>query len=204
MDSWWLQVLGWFGAAVLVWSQFQTGVRRRRAVHLVGCLLMGAFGAVIGVWPLVGLMAVLAGLSAWRLVQGRREQHDVQSYEILGVEPDDDYLRHVIRVHEGDILTHNPDFVHDPFAGDITYLVLKGDETVGVVILRDAGDRTAQLRLDWVTPRHRDLTPAEFVFGPDGPLRRRGFRRVLAPPDAIEPYYAMLGMRRDGDAYLLP
>jgi hypothetical protein len=54
-----------------------------------------------------------------------------------------------------------------------------------------------------VTPRHRDVTPGEFVFGPEGPFRRRGFRRVLTPPDMVEPYYESLGFHRDGDAYVL-
>jgi hypothetical protein len=109
----------------------------------------------------------------------------------------------VLRVHEGDIRRFNPEFVHDPFTDDSAYLVLKGDETVGVVLMRDAGNGTAQVLLDWVTPRHRDLSPGEFVFGPEGPFRQRGFRRVLTPPGMVEPYYERLGFRRDGDAYVL-
>src|SRR6476661_3023444 len=76
---------------------------------------------------------------------------------------------------------------------------------VGCVILigHDAANRTAQLLLDWVTPRHRDLSPGEFILGTDGPLRRRGYRRFLPPPGMVEPYYADLGLTRDGDAYVL-
>ena len=48
----------------------------------------------------------------------------------------DEYLRHTLRVHGADILRFNPDFVHDPADDQDAFLVEKGDETVGVVLLR--------------------------------------------------------------------
>ena len=35
---------------------------------------------------------------------------------------------------------------------------MRGDETVGVVIIADTDDSTARLSLDYVTPRFRDFT----------------------------------------------
>ena len=203
MGTPWLELLGWVGSAILVWSLLQTQLRRLRVINLVGCVVLIVYNTVNHVWPMVGLNVVLAGINVFYLARMSREKHDAEVYEVLEVAGDDTYLRHVLRVHEGDIRRYNPHFVHDPFAGDPSYLVLRGDETVGVVLMRDAGEGTAQLLLDWVTPRHRDLTPGEFVFGPEGPFRRRGFRRVLTPPDMVEPYYENLGFRRDGDAYVL-
>jgi len=203
MGSWWLEAVGWIGSAVLVWSLLQTQLRRLRVINLVGCVVLIVYNALNHVWPMVGLNVVLAGINIVYLTRMSRDKHDAELYEVLEVAGDDTYLRHVLRVHEGDIRRYNPHFVHDPFAGDPSYLVLRGDETVGVILMREAGEGTAQLLLDWVTPRHRDLTPGEFVFGPEGPFRRRGFRRVLTPPDMVEPYYESLGFRRDGDAYVL-
>lgn len=124
--------------------------------------------------------------------------------EILGVDSQESYVRHFLRVHEGDIRALNPGFVHDPFEGDPTYLILKGDETIGIVLMRDVGNGTAQLLLDYVTPHYRDTAPGQFIFGPEGPFRRRGFRRVLAPESMVDPYYERLGYRRDGDAFVVP
>ena len=203
MGSWWLEAIGWIGSAVLVWSLLQTQLRRLRIINLVGCVILIGYNTANHVWPMVGLNVVLAAINIWQLARMAREKHDAAAYEVLEVAGDDTYLRHVLRVYEADIRRFNPDFVYDPFSGDPCYLVLKGDETVGVVIGRDAGNRTAQLLLDWVTPRHRDLSPGEFILGTDGPLRRRGYRRFLAPPGMVEPYYASLGLTRDGDAYVL-
>jgi hypothetical protein len=203
MGSWWLEALGWAGSAVLVWSLLQTQLRRLRLINLVGCALLIVYNVANQVWPMVGLNVVLAAINITYLVQMSRESHDAAAYEVLEVAGDDTYLRHVLRVHEADIREFNPGFVHDPFAGDPSYLVLKGDETVGAVILRESGSGTAQLLLDWVTPRYRDHSPGEFVFGPEGPFRRRGFRRVLTPTGMVDPYYERLGFRREGDAFVL-
>ena len=122
---------------------------------------------------------------------------------MLEVGGDDEFLRHGLRVHETDIRRHNPGFVHDPFTGDPCYLILKEDTAIGVVLMRDLGDGRAQLLLDYVTPPYRDLSPGEFVFGPDGPFRRHGFREILTPPGMVDPYYERLGFRKLGDAYVL-
>ena len=203
MGSWWLEALGWAGSAVLVWSLLQTQLRRLRIINLIGCAVLIVYNLANQVWPMVGLNIVLAAINITYLVRMSREKHDAAAYEVLEVAGDDTYLRHVLRVHEADIRRFNPDFVYDPFSDDVCYLVLKGDETVCVGIGHDAGNGTAQLLLDWVTPRHRDLSPGEFILGKDGLLRRRGYRRFLPPPNMVEPYYAGLGLSRDGDAYVL-
>lgn len=203
MNGWWLEAVGWLGSAVLVWSLLQTQLRRLRVINLIGCLVLIVYNSLNGVWPMVGLNVVLAGINIWYLVRASREKHDAAAYQVLEVASDDTFLRHILRVHGADILKFNPTFVHDPFDGDIAYLVLKGDETVGVVVLHDEGEATARILLDYVSPRYRDLSPGEFVFGPQGPLRARGLRRIIVPDDMVEPYYEQLGLVRDGGAYRL-
>lgn len=203
MDGAWLEVVGWVGSAILVWSLLQTQLRRLRVINLVGCLVLIVYNTVNQVWPMVGLNVVLAGINLYYLWRMAQDAHDARAYEVLEVSGDDEYVRHVLRVHEADVRRYNPGFVHDPFTGDPSFLVLKGDEMVGVVIVRDAGEGTAQIVLDYVTQRYRDLSPGEFVLGADGPFRKRGFRRILTPPGMVEPYYERLGFHREGDAYVL-
>ena len=84
-----------------------------------------------------------------------------------------------------------------------TYLVHRGDQTVGIVLVRDAGDGVAQVELDYVTPRFRDFTPGEFVYRRRGLFRDRGFRKVVTPRGMAAPYYDRVGLRRDGESYVL-
>ena len=199
----WIEIVGWVGSAILVVSLLQTRVLRLRWINLVGCVVLIGYNAAVGVWPMVGLNVVLAVINIVYLWRMLRTRHDAASYTVLEVEPDDTYLGHVLTVHADDIAEHNPGFVHDPEAQRSAFLVLRGDETVGVVLARDAGEGTAEVVLDWVTPSHRDFSPGEFVYRRSGLFARRGFSRVLSPAGMQHPYYERIGFRPSEDRWVL-
>lgn len=194
----WLDALGWGGSALLVYSLMQARVLRFRVLNLLASLVLVAFNAVLGVWPMVAVNVVLAGINVWFLRTLLHDRHDEAAYQVLEVGIDDAYLRHVLSVHGADIRRFFPGF-HGvaEAAGRSAFLVQRGDETVGVVVVRDAGDGLAQVELDWVTPRFRDFTPGEFVYRHSGLFRQRGFRTVLTAPGMVKPYYGRLGFRHD-------
>lgn len=199
----WIEVVGWTGSAVLVVSLLQTRVLRLRLINLVGCLVLIGYNAVVGVWPMVGLNVVLAVINVVYLWRMLRTRHDERSYTVVEVRADDAYLAHVLDRHGDDIARTNPGFTFAPAEVDAAYLVLHGDATVGVVLVRDAEGGTAQVLLDWVTPAYRDFSPGEFVFRDSGLFRRRGVRRVLSPAGMQNPYYGSIGFRPEGDRWVL-
>jgi hypothetical protein len=120
------------------------------------------------------------------------------------VKSDDAYLAYFLSVHRGDVARYQPDFSWDgvPREDRRPFLILRGDETVGVVILRVAGD-VAHVELDHVTKRFRDFSPGEFVWRESGVLRDLGIRTVVTSPVMVNPYYERVGFRRDGASYVL-
>ncbi|HEY3510690.1 MAG TPA: hypothetical protein VGL36_16100, partial [Kribbella sp.] len=160
MDTW--SVIGWGGSALVVLSLVQTRILRLRVLNLIGCVILVAFNAVVGVWPMVGMNAVLAIINVvhlWRLL---RHRHDEAAYQVLQVNEGDAYLGFVLERHQKDISRFNPGFTvgSSPYA----FLVQHGDRTVGVVLAHDAGAGRAQIDLDYVVPKYRDFTPGEFVY----------------------------------------
>lgn len=203
LDDPWLDLLGWGGSALLVYSLLQSRVLRFRVLNLAACLILVVFNAVLEVWPMVGMNVVLSVINLWFVVGLLRGRHDDRVFQVLWVRPDDEYLRHTLRVHAADIGRFQPDFVWQPGRpGSEAYLIQKGDETVGVVLLEADGE-TARVRLDYVTPRYRDFSPGEFVWRHSGLLSEHGFRRVVTPAGMVAPYYAEVGFRRDGDTFVL-
>ncbi len=198
----WLDILGWGGSALLVYSLLQASVLRLRVLNAIACVILIVFNAALEVWPMVGMNAVLVAINAYFIVQLLRDRHDETAYEVLEVSPTDEYLRHVLRVHGADILRFNPEFVHDPSETHDAFLVQKGDETVGVVLLREDGD-TAHVLLDFVTARYRDFSPGEFVWRRSGLLTQRGIRKVVTPRGMVGAYYDRLGFTRTGDSWVL-
>lgn len=200
----WLDALGWAGSALLVYSVMQARVLRFRVLNLIACAVLTVFNGILQIWPMVGMNVALAGINLWFIRRLLSERHDERAFQVLEVRPNDEYLRHVLRVHGDDIGKFQPDFVWDDMAAEgSAYLVQHGDETVGVVLIRDAGDGVAQVVLDYVTPRFRDFSPGEFVWRRSGLLRDGGFRRVVTPKGMVAPYYGRLGFRRESDHFVL-
>ena len=201
----WLDVVGWLGSALLIYSVMQARVLRFRVLNLAACVVLTAFNAALGIWPMVAMNVALAVINLWHIRNLAATRHDPETYDVLEVGPDDEYLRHLLRVHSADIATHQPDLVWDGAAqGRAAFLIQRGDETVGVVLTHDAGGGVAHVELDYVTKRFRDFSPGEFVWKRSHVLRERGFTRVVTPPRMVDPYYARLGFRRlENGAYAL-
>ncbi|MGW1061202.1 hypothetical protein [Micromonospora rubida] len=200
----WLDLIGWIGSALLVWSLLQARVLRLRALNLVGCLVLIGYNAALAVWPMVGLNVVLTVINVWYLRKMLATRHDEQTYQVVEVGVDDQFLAHTLRVHAADIARFNPGFRWGgPAARRSAFLVVRADEVVGVVLSHAEGDDVAQVDLDYVTQRFRDFTPGEFVYRRSSLFTDRGFRRVVSPPGMVAPYYPRLGFRPVGGSYVL-
>ncbi len=208
--SWWLDALGWAGSAVLVLSLTLSGVLRFRALNLLASLVLTVFNALLGVWPMVAMNAAIVGINAWHLARLLRTRDDERTYEVVGVDPRGEYLAHLLRVHAADVERHNPGFRLDEVLAReeppgtcrvAAFLVLRADETVGVVVLCDGGDGVARVELDYVTPRFRDFSVGTFVYRGDGRLAGLGLTRLLAGRRMAdrEDYFTRVGFRAEGE-----
>ena len=214
----WLEILGWTGSAILVWSLLQNRILRLRIINLIGCLVLIGYNLVLEVWPMVGLNVVLAVINVVYLRKLLGTRHDEASYEILEVPPDEVYARHFLRTHAADIAAFNPHLDHGTLnlhgrverPGTVaedpplrTFLVLRGTETVGVVALRPEPGGVGVVELDYVTERYRDFTPGEFVFRRSETLAAQGFTHIEVPLAMGAPYYERIGFSRRGEAFTL-
>lgn len=200
-----LDLFGWFGSALLIFSLLQTRVLRFRLLNLAASLSLVVFNALVGVWPMVGMNLATSAINVWFIGRMLRERHDDEVFEVLQVGPHEVYLHHFLRVHAADIAKHQRGFDPDGLIEeDLAFQVERAEETVGVVLIRREGD-VARVLLDYVTPRFRDFSPGEFVWNRAPRLRERGFRKVVTPPEMLNPYYDRLphGFRREGSSFVL-
>jgi hypothetical protein len=200
----WVEALGWAGSILLLSSLLQTRVLRLRILNTVAAVVLVAYNGIIAVWPMVAMNVGIVLINVVQVIRLRSASH-ASGYTLLEVDPRDEYLRHVLRVHESEIRRFFPTFVYDPGTpGATAFLILRRDEFAGVVLLHSAEDGVARLLLDYVTPRYRDYTPGEYVFERSGWFADHGFRSVIAPPDMADddPYLARMGFRRQGDEWV--
>jgi hypothetical protein len=198
-----LEIVGWAGSILVVWSLMQARVLRFRWLNFAGAVIATVYNAIIGIWPFFAMNLAIAIIDAYWLWKLMRTRHDEATYQVIEVAPDDAYLLHVLGTHAGDIATFFPDFTATPAPGErrFAFLVERGDETVGVVeVVDDAG--TGVIILDWVTKRFRDFTPGEFVYSRSGAFDGKPFARLVTgtgPHDVR--YLERTGFRRDGERW---
>ncbi len=200
-----LEVIGWIGSALIVFSLMQARVLRFRWINMFGSIIATFYNAALGIWPFVAMNAVIAVISAYWLRRLYREADDPAVYQVLPLAPEDPFLQHVLEVHAEDIATHQPDFVArsgDPARS--TLLLVRGDEAVGVVAVHDDGDGVGEVELDWVKPRFRDFAAGQFVYRDSGALPAAGFSRVTVTPHAATDteYLRKTGFRLEGDTWV--
>lgn len=201
-----LELVGWFGSAILVISLLQTRVMRLRVLNAIASAILVGYNAAIQVWPMVGLNVVLVGINTviiWRLLRGR---HDARVYEVVPIGVGEPFLRHTLERHADDVAAFNPPPEELLVEAQHAFLITTGDELVGVVLARAGAEPDEQqVVLDYVLPAYRDFTPGEFVFRPDGPFARLGARRVVASPAMLASarYLEAVGFRAEGDRQVL-
>ena len=157
----WLEIIGWTGSVLVVVSLMQARVLRFRWMNFAGSVVAAGYNAVVGIWPFAAMNGVIAVIDAYWLWRLTRERHDADVYQVVPVGPRDDYLRHVLGVHADDIARYYPSFTLDDPGTRWAYLVLHGDETVGVVVVGDAGDYLRRVGFTQAGGRwRREVEPA--------------------------------------------
>src|SRR4051812_19782713 len=200
----WFEIVGWIGSGLVILSLTQARVLRFRVLNLVGAVLATGYNAVLGIWPFAVMNGVIAVIDVYWLVRLQRERHDEQVYAVLEVPADDAVLRHLLGAHAPDIARFHPSFVAADPSPSAAFVVVRGDELVGAVVVRSAGDGVGRVDLDYVTPRYRDFTPGEFVYRDSGVFAAHGFRRlVVGGPTVAEStaYLSRVGFQQTADGW---
>lgn len=196
-----LELIGWIGSALVVLSLAQARVWRFRIMNFAGAILATFYNAVLGIWPFAAMNGVIAVIDAYWIVRLKREsQPSSDAYELVEVNHDDAFLAHFLKIHGADAQQYYPQF--DPEQESLTNLfVMRGDETVGLVVIADADGEVATVSLDYVTERFRDLSPGKFVYTNSGLFERLAVDQVRSlggDPD----YLARMGFRADNGSWI--
>lgn len=203
-----LEAIGWVGSLLIVWSLMQARVLRFRWMNLIGAFVATFYNAVIGIWPFAFMNFAIFVIDVYWLIRLYREAHDEAVYKVLAVDADNAFLRQFLAEHDADVHRHAPGFDLDAEASAAagarhTFLVVRGDEAVGVVVVHDLGDGLGRIELDWVKERFRNFTPGEFVYRESQVLSGAGFQRLeLVPHEATDPeYLRRVGFHEVGDRW---
>jgi len=200
-----LEIIGWASTVLVVVSLAQARVLRFRVLNLAGAALAVVYNTVLAIWPFAAMNLVIAVIDIYWLRRLLRDRDDPAAYSVVEVRPDDGYFAHMVGVHLDDIRRFQPTYeAPDGGAARLAFLVQRDAETVGAVVVRDEGDGSGVVELDYVTERFRDCSPGQFVYGRSGIFERHGLRRLVAAPELARwtDYLARVGFRPEGGTWV--
>jgi len=186
VSSWWFQAIGWIGSALVVFSltQAEKSLLRFRWLNLAGAVIATIWNFIAGAWPFVAMNGAITIIDAIYIARLRKQRHDQQAYHVVEVAPTSAYLRNLIAENKSDIAQYaDYDAIRRTEAAQnrSAFLVLSGNETIGVLEVEDSGSGIGTVILDWVNPKYRNFTPGEFVFQQSGIFADKGFNRLVVP-----------------------
>ncbi|MDR1767227.1 MAG: YgjV family protein [Propionibacteriaceae bacterium] len=199
--SLYLEIFGWCGSALLVFSVLQTKFLRFRILNGVASLALMVYNACLGVWPAVAMNGVLVVINAyflWRLTSEMRRQ---KAFSYAEASPAT--VEWFASRHGGDLLAFNPRFAK---RGPDTKTVLLYHESTAIgLVAFDQTGAEADLLADYVVAAYRDYSPGQFVFSATGPLRAMGVARAVyrEPGENVVGYLEKLGFTGDSQAMAL-
>lgn len=208
-----VDVLGWAGSVLLVYSVLQSRMLRFRVLNLAASGALVVFNALIGVWPMVAMNVALCAINAWFVVSLLRRRSTGTAFEWVAAAPDDPFVARFLAQHGQDVERFWPAAralrtldVAPPNV--LCALVLHGDVTVGLVVAvreRDAaGGDSWELLVDYVVPGYRDYTAGSLIYSPVGPFAARGAQRVVSTgvvAPSVRPYLHRAGFGLDGERW---
>jgi hypothetical protein len=199
-----VELIGYLASALIVLSLLMASVLKLRIINLVGAFVFTAYGVLIDSAPVVLTNGAIVMIDIYYLWKMWREQAAESYFEVVAWPTDGVYLPRFLTFHAEDIARSQPHFdgVHDDH---VAFVVLRDAQPVGAVLVRDPGDGTAVVDLDYVIPAHRDFQAGAHVFGPHGPFATRGIRTVSAAAETPmhQRYLERLGFTPSGDGWTL-
>ena len=71
-----IEIIGWAGSALLVFSLLQARVLRLRVLNSIACVVLVFYNAVIQVLPMAAMNFALVIINSYFIVKLLRERHD--------------------------------------------------------------------------------------------------------------------------------
>lgn len=156
-----VELIGYFGSALVLVSMLMTSVIRLRVINLIGSVIFAAYALMIRSYPTAVMNICLAGINVYHLMRLTKEQ---KQYDVIKTEPWDGYISYLLDRYAEDIRDWFPDFDAQKVYPDLSLLVCCESNPAGVFLGRIHADGTVEVLLDYATPIYRDTSVGRYLY----------------------------------------
>ena len=156
----WVEIIGYAGTVLVLFSMMMTSIVKLRAWAIVGCFVSTVYAILGGAWPVVFLNV---GLIVIHVINLRKLYQTKVMFDVVAYNPDDAGLKRFIKYHRDDIQYCFPGFTFEIKENTDAHIVFADNEAVGVLLGTREGSKF-HIELDYATPKYRDCSVAENLY----------------------------------------
>ena len=197
--EWMKEGIGYAASLIILVSLLMTNVFRLRLINGIGSVLFGAYGWMIGSWPVCAINLVIAGIDGWYLLQTLRISafFDLAPAESVGTE----YLKRFFLFHERELIKYAPGLTLENLQDACTCLIFRNLLPVGLFSYRQNGPE-ADIALDFMIPEYRDFKAGHYLYRTKRMFfKEKGIKRfhAVARHSSQPKYFQQNGFVREED-----
>jgi lipid-A-disaccharide synthase-like uncharacterized protein len=146
---------------------------------LTGSLLFIVYGYTIKAYPVCVANVFVASIS---MIQLYRLKFEEESFKILKVNIDSEYLQLFLEHHSKDIFHYFPNFKFKPEKYVHCFYILRDMNIAGLYITSKHDDFSLNLELDFVIPGYRDFRTGTWLYEKyKSVFVDEGFKKIISP-----------------------
>ena len=195
--DWMKEGIGYAASLIILVSLLMTNVFRLRLINGIGSVLFGAYGWLIGSWPVCIINLVIAGIDGWYLLQSLRYSAFFDLAPATSVGPE--YLKRFFLFDDRELMDHAPGLTLEELQEACTCLIFRNLLPVGVFSYRRAGPE-AEIVIDFMIPEYRDFKAGRYLYKTKRMFfKEQGIKRfhVVARHPSHPKYYLRNGFVRE-------
>ena len=195
-----VELIGYFGSALVVVSMLMTSVVRLRVINLIGSAIFAGYALIIRSYPTALMNVALMAINIYHLVRLLKEQ---KQYRRINTDLRDGYISFLLDEYGDDIRAWFPEFDREALPADVVCLMCCDRNPAGLFLGRRTVPGDVEVLLDYSTPVYRDTSVGTFLHKQ---MAEQGFSKLIFRSNAPRhtEYMEKVGYKKEADgSYVL-
>jgi len=192
-----LQWIGYAASVIIAVSMMMNSIVKFRWINLFGALLFSIYGFMINAFPVSILNGIIVAVDIYYLtiIYTKKE-----SFEILEINAESEYLIRFIKYHNERIQKICPGFSYNPDMNTVSFFILRNMLVTGLFLAHREEGNVLTVGLDYVVPEYKDFKNGKYVYYN---LRKKfieeGYSKIIAEGNDLSyiKYLKKFGFKKD-------
>ena len=196
-----VELIGYFGSALVLLSFLMTSVVKLRIINMAGGVICTIYSLVIHAYPTAIMNTCLVLINFYYLMRIRKTE---RAYDVIEGKAEESMLRYFVKRYAADIQKYFPDFNASSKTMEgcnAAYIVCHDDAPAGILIGNRRPDGELDVILDYSTPAYRDCSVGKYLYSR---LKEQGIRKLnfAGTPGPHEYYLQTMGFVKEDGTYV--